>query len=222
MNCNEIKTGIRVEITKLDDTGGMLINSKHLTVRRRGATGTVVNCVPGHGGDVWFVKHDGSEVVGVYCYTEMERLEVNRMSQIDTETEISLAQARNNIERSKSETEVFQCSAKKQVERYKREEEAYQKRMKLEAKMRDCNSCRFDDQSFYPTTSPKISICEKGYTRLLFSDNTRKSIEACHAWKEKEKPKCWCEGGDLPELSSLSILWKPRFKFCPECGRIIG
>jgi len=72
MDCNEIKPDLRVKTTKLNDTEGMLINQKHLAVRRESVTGTVKSYVPGHGGDVWFVQHDNSEEIGAYCYTELE------------------------------------------------------------------------------------------------------------------------------------------------------
>lgn len=75
MNCNEVKVGLRVKIIKLDDTQGMLIKLRHLECRKEGITGTVKGFVPGHGGDVWWVQHDGSEEVGAYCFTEMEVVE---------------------------------------------------------------------------------------------------------------------------------------------------
>lgn len=73
MDCNDVKTGLRIRITNLGDTKGMLINSRHLDCRQKGITGTVDGYVPGHGGDVWFVKHDDGQV-GAYSYTEMEAI----------------------------------------------------------------------------------------------------------------------------------------------------
>ncbi len=72
MDCNAVKPGIRVKTTKLGDTMGMTIALKHLSVRAEGVTGTVKSYVPGHGGDVWFVQHDGSNDVGAYVFDEME------------------------------------------------------------------------------------------------------------------------------------------------------
>jgi hypothetical protein len=72
MNCNEIKDGLRVRTTKLGDTKGFLIKSRHLDCRKAGITGTVSGYVPGHGGDVWWVKHEDSEDIGAYCFTELE------------------------------------------------------------------------------------------------------------------------------------------------------
>jgi hypothetical protein len=74
MDVNAVQPGIRVRITTLETTKGMMIAPKHLSVRQAGLTGVVKTWVPGHGGDVWFVQHDGSEEVGAYCFTEMEQL----------------------------------------------------------------------------------------------------------------------------------------------------
>ncbi|OHB20143.1 MAG: hypothetical protein A2854_05010 [Parcubacteria group bacterium RIFCSPHIGHO2_01_FULL_56_18] len=72
MNCNDVKPGLRVKTTELGDTRGMTIVEKHLKVREEGVTGTITRHVPGHGGDVWFVRHDNSENVGAYSIDEME------------------------------------------------------------------------------------------------------------------------------------------------------
>lgn len=73
MDCNSIKQGIRVRTTALEDTKGMMIAPRHLECRAAGIVGTVRADVPGHGGDVWFVAHDGGDEVGAYCFTELER-----------------------------------------------------------------------------------------------------------------------------------------------------
>jgi hypothetical protein len=73
MDCNNVKPNLRVKTNaKLGKTDGMTIKEKHLDVRKPEVTGTVLNYVPGHGGDVWFVKHDDSEDVGAYCFDEFE------------------------------------------------------------------------------------------------------------------------------------------------------
>lgn len=72
MDCDDVKQDMKVKTVKLRKTTGMIINEKHLTVRKRGITGTVLGRVPGHGGEVWFVKHDGSEDIGAYCFNELE------------------------------------------------------------------------------------------------------------------------------------------------------
>lgn len=69
-----IETGMKVKtVTKLENTRGMLLNPRHLECRKAGITGTVKGCVPGHGGDVWWVAHEGCDDVGAYCYTELEK-----------------------------------------------------------------------------------------------------------------------------------------------------
>lgn len=72
MDCNDVKPGMKVKVGKLRGTKGVLIHHKHLVVRRAGVTGTVTGYVPGHGGDVWWVKHDDSDDTGAYSLTELE------------------------------------------------------------------------------------------------------------------------------------------------------
>ena len=72
MNASDVKKGLRVRTTNLGDTIGLTINTRHLDVRREGVEGVVEGHVPGHGGDVWFVKHDGTNQVGAYTFTEFE------------------------------------------------------------------------------------------------------------------------------------------------------
>lgn len=67
---NEIKQGLKVRVVSDDGTKGMLIAEKHLSIREVGKEGTVLNWVPGHGGDVWFVQQDNG--IAAYCYTELE------------------------------------------------------------------------------------------------------------------------------------------------------
>jgi hypothetical protein len=72
MNCNKVEIGLRVKITKLGKTTGMMIASKHLTIRKEGVTGIVKNWVPGHDRDVWFVKHEDTNEIGAYAFNEFE------------------------------------------------------------------------------------------------------------------------------------------------------
>lgn len=73
MDCNQITENLRVRVTELDSTNGMQIHERHLACRKAGVTGLVRGCVPGHGGDVWFVQHEGSDDIGAYCYNEFEK-----------------------------------------------------------------------------------------------------------------------------------------------------
>ncbi len=72
MDLNEVKSGLRVKTTELGKTTGMMIAAEHLTVRATGVVGVVKNWVPGHGGDVWFMEHEGSNDVGAYAFNEFE------------------------------------------------------------------------------------------------------------------------------------------------------
>lgn len=72
MDCDTVKPGLKVKTIKLGDTVGMIIAPKHLSVRREGVMGTVKAHIPNHGGEVWFVKHEGSDEIGAYVYDEIE------------------------------------------------------------------------------------------------------------------------------------------------------
>jgi len=66
--------GKRVKVTRLGETRGMLIKQIHMSCRRVGVTGTMLDYAAGHGGDVWFVQHDGADEIGAYCYDELEEI----------------------------------------------------------------------------------------------------------------------------------------------------
>lgn len=67
---NKIKVGLKVLVAKDNGTRGMIINKTHLSIREIGKEGTILNWVPGHGGDVWFVQQDDG--IAAYSYTELE------------------------------------------------------------------------------------------------------------------------------------------------------
>jgi hypothetical protein len=64
-----ISQGMKVRVIKDEGTKGMMITADILNRRQVGAEGTVLNYVPGHGGDVWFVQQANG--VAAYCYTEL-------------------------------------------------------------------------------------------------------------------------------------------------------
>lgn len=72
MDCNAVQPGVTVRVVRLESTEGYLIASRHIECRRAGTVGTVKRYVPGHGGDVWFVAHEGSDDIGAYMFTELE------------------------------------------------------------------------------------------------------------------------------------------------------
>ncbi len=74
MELDKVKVGLRVKITQLGDTKGIYVKPKHLKCRKLGVTGTVLNYVPGHGGDVWWVEHDKDSQVGAYAFDEFEEV----------------------------------------------------------------------------------------------------------------------------------------------------
>jgi len=57
---------------RLESTGGMLIKRQHLDARRANQPGVIKGWVPGHGGDVYWVQHDGDGPAAAYCFTEFE------------------------------------------------------------------------------------------------------------------------------------------------------
>lgn len=72
MNLKNVKIGINVKTnSKLESPTGMILGDKFKLNRKANTEGTVVGFFPGHGGDVWAVRHaDGSEAA--YCFTEFE------------------------------------------------------------------------------------------------------------------------------------------------------
>ena len=96
MNCNDVKPGLRVKITQLGKTDGILVVKHHLDCRKVGVTGTVAGYVGGHGGDVWWVEHDGDEqpkVVGAYCYNEFEPIGFEKLTAVGLLNSIQNARA---------------------------------------------------------------------------------------------------------------------------------
>jgi hypothetical protein len=72
MNLDDVKAGMFVKtVERLGGTSGMLIHPKHLSARRPNGIGVVWGWVPGHGGDVWLVRHPDDEI-GAYVYDEFE------------------------------------------------------------------------------------------------------------------------------------------------------
>lgn len=68
------RPGLKIRTkSKLQETDGMMIAPKHLAQRRPDMPGVILDHVPGHGGDVWYVKHPGElgEVAAVYSVAEM-------------------------------------------------------------------------------------------------------------------------------------------------------
>jgi len=77
MECNDVRKGMRVVTAKVrPETAGMSIKEEFLKTRRPGVVGIVGDMVAGHGGDVWWVEHEGSGDVGAYCFDEFELLAV--------------------------------------------------------------------------------------------------------------------------------------------------
>lgn len=73
MNCNDVRIGLRVTTTpNLEEPIGMMVAYKHLDARKPGIRGTVIQVIPGHGGDCWFVLHEDG-TCGAYCFNEFEK-----------------------------------------------------------------------------------------------------------------------------------------------------
>ena len=70
----ELRQGMRVKtVPRLHSTDGLLVHQKHLAARDNNKVGTLINWVPGHGGDVWFVEHEDSSIAA-YSFTEFVTL----------------------------------------------------------------------------------------------------------------------------------------------------
>jgi hypothetical protein len=66
--------GMKVRIKcQPDDTRGFLIVKDLLQNRKAEVIGTIYDFVDGHGGDVWYVVHDGTAIINVNGVDEWER-----------------------------------------------------------------------------------------------------------------------------------------------------
>lgn len=69
-----LPTGTRIRThAVLGTTTGMMVASQHLTARQPDTLGTINGIAGGHGGEVYFVAHEGT--VGAYCWDEFELAE---------------------------------------------------------------------------------------------------------------------------------------------------
>jgi hypothetical protein len=57
---------------KLDPITGFSISSKHIDLRKPETSGEIYGVVAGHGGDVYWVRHEGDVYPAAYCYSEFE------------------------------------------------------------------------------------------------------------------------------------------------------
>ena len=64
--------GTVVRTSQLDGTAGFLVKPKHLAARQPDTLGVIVGIVGGHGGDVYWVQHEGADLPGAYLFTEFE------------------------------------------------------------------------------------------------------------------------------------------------------
>ena len=75
MNRNDVQPGLRVVTTWLGDGVTLLVSPELLICRECGVNGKVLNSVIGHGKDVWWVRHDESDITAPYSFHELEPLE---------------------------------------------------------------------------------------------------------------------------------------------------
>lgn len=81
--------GMKVRINcQPDNTAGFLIVKDLLANRKAETTGVLYGYVAGHGGDVWYVIHEGTPVIKVNDVDEWERsgiapYSVSEMSEVD-------------------------------------------------------------------------------------------------------------------------------------------
>ena len=75
-----IEPGAKVNVTRLEPNGdrgcptGWLIKDTNIKPRRVGP-GQIIQYVPGHGGDVWFVRNEPENTVAAYGINEFELVE---------------------------------------------------------------------------------------------------------------------------------------------------
>lgn len=70
MEPNSVEVGMQVTTSaNLGDTKGMIVKQQYLDARQPNKVGKVIGCVPGGGGEVWWVSHaDGT--TGAYVFNE--------------------------------------------------------------------------------------------------------------------------------------------------------
>lgn len=62
----------------MEMTQGMMVAPRHLNGRRLDALGIIINYIPGHGGDAYWVRHaegpssEDPSPVAAYCFDEFE------------------------------------------------------------------------------------------------------------------------------------------------------
>lgn len=79
MNANKIRAGMNiVTCNELSSAKGMLVDHTLTAARATYARGKVLGAVPGHGGDIWLVRHGPASIFGprfesraVYSYNEL-------------------------------------------------------------------------------------------------------------------------------------------------------
>lgn len=73
MDCPQffLDNGTKIRtIDKLEPETGMLISPKNLANRKPSTDGEICGIVGGHGGDVYWVQHEGDDVPAAYSYSE--------------------------------------------------------------------------------------------------------------------------------------------------------
>ncbi len=65
-----MKDGDKVRVGFLGSTAGIFVKMKYLEARREGAEGQALFPISGHGGEVWWVRHD-DETIAAYLENEL-------------------------------------------------------------------------------------------------------------------------------------------------------
>jgi len=61
----------------LNSVNGIIVSMHHIEARKADRVGTIKGVVSGHGGDIYWVHHEGDPMLdpAVYCWTEFELVE---------------------------------------------------------------------------------------------------------------------------------------------------
>lgn len=81
MKEEEVKIGMLVRIVDIKPHGFSVVK-KHLCARRMGDTGTVIEMIPGHGGEAFGVQHDDGSIA-VYSHDEFEEEGTSRKEKLE-------------------------------------------------------------------------------------------------------------------------------------------
>ncbi len=73
MDLKDVKPGLQIRTAfQLESTAGIHASERTLSLRKPDTDGVVQQFLPGHGGDIWLIAHEGDDYCAAYGFTEFE------------------------------------------------------------------------------------------------------------------------------------------------------